>query len=150
MKIRSEQILKCHKSWNCAIFTESHINKYYISGLANLFSMATKKHLIHYLLAFCIGLLPVLNASAMHVEHSASAPLSCIDCEPGEKKLDDSCDDKACSSITQSCGSHSCASYLPAAPSVEGMSFAQINSPGRYDPDCRQGVTDQIYRPPIA
>jgi len=112
--------------------------------------MAIKKYLIHCMLAICIGLLPVLNASAMSVEHSDSMTMDCIDCDPVEMNHDSPCKSQDCNSITQSCGSHTSANYLPPSPLVEHVPEVQINSLSRYDSDYRQGVTDQIYRPPIA
>ena len=112
--------------------------------------MAIKKHLVSYLLALCIILLPVLNASAMSVEHSAVMPMNCLDYDPVEMKLDNPCEDQDCNSIAQSCGSHTSANYLPPPPLVEHVPEVQFNCLSRYDSDCRQGVTDQIYRPPIA
>jgi len=109
-----------------------------------------KKYLIHCLLALCIGLLPVLNASAMSVEHPACMPMDCFDCDPVELELDGSCENQDCNSITQSCGSHTSANYLPASSLVEYVPFEHINALSRYDSDYRQYVTDQIYRPPIS
>ena len=112
--------------------------------------MAIKKYLIHCMLALCIGLLPVLNASAMSVEHSDSMLMDCIDCDPVEMDFDSHCKNQDCNSITQSCGSHTSANYLPPSPLVEHVPEVQINGLSRYDSDYRPGVNDTIYRPPIA
>ena len=112
--------------------------------------MAIKNHLIHCLLALCIGLLPVLNASAMSIEHSVSMTMDCIDCDPAEMNHDSPCKNQDCNSITLSCGSHASANYLPPSPLVENVPEMQINGLSRYNPDYRPGVNDTIYRPPIA
>ena len=81
--------------------------------------MAIKKYLIHCMLAICVGLLPALNSNAMSVEHSDSMPMDCLDCDPVEMNLDSPCKNQDCNSITQSCGSHTSANYLPPSPLVE-------------------------------
>lgn len=112
--------------------------------------MAIKKHLIHCLLALCVGLLPVLNANAMSVEHSASGPMDCLDCDPVEMNMDKFCGDQECDSLTQSCASHTCVIYLPTSASFENVYIAQSGDPKRYVSDYRRRATDPIYRPPIA
>ena len=112
--------------------------------------MAIKKYLIHCLLALCIGLLPVLNASAMSVDHSGTMPMDCADCGPVEMSNDSPCKNHDCNSNPESCGSHNSVNYLPPSPLVESLPGRQINGLSRYDPDYRPGVSDRIYRPPIA
>lgn len=126
------------------------INESRISGLTIQFPMAIKKYLIHCMLALCIGLLPVLNAGAMNVEYSDTMLMDCIDCDPAEMNHDSSCKNQDCNSVTQSCGSHTSANYLPPSPLVDNIPEVQINGPGQYNPDYQPGVNDTIYRPPIA
>lgn len=112
--------------------------------------MLNKKHLIHCLLAVCIGLLPMLSAGAMSVEHMDSVAMDCPDCAPVERHLDSGCEDHECSYVGQHCGYHTCASYLHVSPLVENIPVTQVNDLPRYDSSYRQAITDQIYRPPIA
>lgn len=121
-----------------------------ITGFLYGFSMTAKRHIIHFMLAFCIGILPVLNASAMSVEHSPSLPVDCLDCDLFESGLEKPCEKMDCDSISQSCSSQAGANYLPALSFVEVIPFAQGNDPGRSASDYRQNLTDSIYRPPIA
>ena len=112
--------------------------------------MAVKKHLLHLMLVLSIGLLPMLNVSAMSMEHAASAPMDCIDCDRVKAGLDGSCLQMDCSSVSQSCGSHTSATYLPVSSLVEVIPFIQIDDAGRITPDYRQNLIDPIFRPPIA
>ena len=112
--------------------------------------MAINKHFIHFLLVFCIGLQPALSAIAASADHSASAPMHGLDCDPAGTGADHGCADTDCDSITHSCSSQPGASFLPVSSLAEDIPIARKNALNLSDPDYRQNLTDPIYRPPIA
>jgi uncharacterized protein involved in copper resistance len=111
--------------------------------------MTIKKHLLHCLLAFCIGMLPVLSVSAASLEHTATAPMDCADCGPMDMDHGDLCEHQDCASITQSCQSSSAASCLPAAAALETAPGRLVGNPDRSDAPGLREINDSIYRPPI-
>ena len=111
--------------------------------------MAIKRYLIHYLLALCIGLFPVLNASAMSAGHSTTAPMDCLDCGQLDMNHGNPCHDQGCTSITQSCQSPAGTTCLPATTAFQIAPLGQSSILDRSDSFRLQDITDSIYRPPI-
>ena len=112
--------------------------------------MVRNRYFIHFLLALCIGLVPVLDAAAASAGHSDPMPMDCIDCDPGEFVHDGACENQDCSTIVQSCGSLTGASYLPVSSLVETSPITRVINPGRNHSGYRQNLTEPLYRPPIA
>ena len=111
--------------------------------------MTIKKHLLHCLLAICLGLLPVLSGGGASFEHAANAPMDCADCGPMDMDHGGLCQHQDCGSRTQSCQSSSAASCLPASAAVATAPGRLVGSPDRSDAPGLREMDDSIYRPPI-
>jgi hypothetical protein len=109
----------------------------------------TRKYLAHLLLAFCVGILPVLGTVAASSAHALTMPTDCTDCESPGAPLGDTCAHDECPSMSAACGSQSGAGFPGAGFTLRTDSQAQENPAGRASPRYRPDIDDSLYRPPI-
>ena len=112
--------------------------------------MLSRKLFIHYLLAACIGLLSVMNASAA-VDKQLSAMPGCeMVCEASLMTEPGPCAPDGCQPMTAHCGSFSSATIYSETPLNENIALTRVARPHYSPADFLSHLSFSIYRPPIA
>ena len=109
----------------------------------------SKKALVHFLLAFCVGILPALGTAAASSAHQMTMPMDCTDCAPPGALPDDSCAHEECASFIAACASHVGTGVPGTGFIVRIEPLARHGPVGRAGPRYRPDIDDSLYRPPI-
>ena len=112
--------------------------------------MLSRKLFIHYLLAACIGLLSVMNASADFDEQPSVMHGCQIECDAGAVIEPGPCTPEGCESMTTACGSFCSATIYSETPLNGNIALTRVARPHYSPADFLSRLSFSIYRPPIA
>lgn len=113
-------------------------------------SMINKRSAILYLLIVCLGVAPLLSASANGIGHTETMPANCTVCDVNDSGAHEFCDNTHCILSTGVCGTHASAGYITR---LLWAPVSQLSFVARRQPSITRFLSRlefSIFRPPIS